>query len=243
MNKSFEQSRRDFLSKALQSGAFARLAGTSLLAPAVHAFGQVPKELPAGKSIYDIQGEVLVNKQKANKDTFISANALVETGSNSFIIFAVGKDAHILRENSQIQLSGKDDTFEDTLRLITGKLLSVFGERDAGEKHTLHTTTATIGIRGTGVYAESAPDHSYLCTCYGLVDIASNQDKTSMETIKSQHHDAPRYILADGHAGKLITPAPMKNHDDEELMLVEALVGRTPPFSSVMNYGGGRRGY
>lgn len=64
-----------------------------------------------------------------------------------------------------------------------------------------------------------------------------------METIRSLHHDAPRYILADGNAGKLITPAPMKNHDDEELMLVEALVGRTPPFSSVMNYRGGRRGY
>jgi hypothetical protein len=26
-------------------------------------------------------------------------------------------------------------------------------------------------------------------------------------------------------------PAPFKNHDDLELMLIETLVGRTPPFS------------
>jgi hypothetical protein len=30
--------------------------------------------------------------------------------------------------------------------------------------------------------------------------------------------------------GKNIRPAPFINHTDQELMLIEALVGRTPPF-------------
>jgi len=44
--------------------------------------------------------------------------------------------------------------------------------------------------------------------------------------------DAPRYILADGAAGTRIQAAPFINHDDDdELTLIEALLGREPPFA------------
>jgi hypothetical protein len=49
-----------------------------------------------------------------------------------------------------------------------------------------------------------------------------------METVTSTHHNA-RYILASGE--QLIRKAPFKNHTDLELTLIEALVGRVPPFS------------
>jgi hypothetical protein len=75
------------------------------------------------------------------------------------------------------------------------------------------------------------------------VDIASNSDPASKETIISLHHDAPRYITKDGKSGALITPAPMKNHTDEELILVEQIVGRTPPFTGVKTYTAPRKGY
>ena len=46
----------------------------------------------------------------------------------------------------------------------------------------------------------------------------------------SKHHDRPIYILAEGPSGERIRAAPFINHTDQELMLIEALVGRTPPF-------------
>ncbi len=239
----FDEERRRFLQRSFASGFI--LAGGSLLAPLVHALGgQVPKELPPGRSIYDVRGTVRVDGNKASRQTQIKTTSTVETGSNSLVIFRVGKDAHILRENSKIQLASSNNAFAEGLRLVSGALLSVFGDRPkTGKSYTLSTTTATIGIRGTGVYAEAAPDASYVCTCYGVVDINASQNPAESEIITSVHHDAPRYILANPEGGKLIKPAPMKNHTDEELMLVEAIVGRTPPFSSVKGYSTPRRGY
>lgn len=234
------ESRRHFLRMLMASSGVA--VGGSLLAPLVHAFGHVPKQLPPGQSIYDLRGKVLVDGQPASQGTRIKADSLVETTSNSYVIFAVGQDAHILRENSRLQLSGSE-YFADAMRLFTGKVLSVFGQRSGGRKLAIHTTTATIGIRGTGVYSESYDDSSYVCTCYGATQIVSKTDEKSVENVVSHHHDAPRYIVNNPEGGKLILPAPMKNHTDEELMLIETLVGRVPPFSAAQGYSAPRRGY
>lgn len=234
------EARRQFLRKLLATSGVA-VTG-SLLAPLVHAFGKVPRQLPPGQSIYDMRGKVLVDGRVASPGTKIKTDSLVQTTSNSYVIFAVGPDAHILRENSRLQLEGVDE-LADAMRLLTGKVLSVFGKRSGGKKLAIRTTTATIGIRGTGVYSESHSDSSYICTCYGHTEIVSNADPKVMENVVTTHHDAPRYIVANPEAGKLILPAPMKNHTDEELMLVEALVGRHPPFSGAAGYDTPRRGY
>lgn len=234
------EARRHFLRMLLATSGVA-VTG-SLLAPLVHAFGKVPRQLPPGQSIYDMRGKVLVDGKAATPGTKIRETSLVQTTSNSYVIFAVGQDAHILRENSRLQLEGSEG-LADAMRLLTGKVLSVFGQRAGKRRLALRTTTATIGIRGTGVYSESHPDSSYVCTCYGHTEINSDQDPGQFESVVSQHHDAPRYILANPEGGKLIVPAPMKNHTDEELMLVEALVGRTPPFSGAGGYNTPRRGY
>lgn len=237
--------RREFLVQALTMGAFAT-TGTLGLLPAAEAslFGRVPKKMPKGKSIFDIKGQVQVNKKPADKNTIIRANDTIQTGDNSQIIFVVGKDAFIMHSNSSMQLNGTGILLNN-LRLFTGRLLSVFGKRSRREgKLMAVTNTATIGIRGTGVYFEAEPDLSYVCTCYGLTTITSKDDPTSTENIASKHHDAPRYITADGAKGRKLRAAPMKNHTDLELMLIEELVGRTPPFgASDMGYSAPRRGY
>ncbi len=92
------------------------------------------------------------------------------------------------------------------------------------------TKNASIGIRGTGVYMESDPEQTYFCTCYGTADIVAVNDPTSRETVVSRQHDRPLYILAGEQPGQNIRAAPFINHTDQELMLIEALVGRTPPF-------------
>ena len=45
-----------------------------------------------------------------------------------------------------------------------------------GRQLRLTTQTATIGIRGTGVYVEAEPSQTYFCTCYGIADVAATND-------------------------------------------------------------------
>jgi hypothetical protein len=109
---------------------------------------------------------------------------------------------------------------------------------------SLKTKTATVGIRGTGVYLEADPEQTYFCTCYGVADVTANEDPESKDTVVAKHHDKPLYILAGAQRGRNIRPAPFINHTDQELMLVETLVGRKPPFVFPKDeYSGPRREY
>ena len=226
-----EDPRRAFLLKALAAGLLAWSSAAS-----AQVFGRRPQPLPAGRSVYEAAGQVTVDGQPATAATRIGAASSIVTGPGAQLIFVVGSDAFILRQNSRLQLAG-DGFFVNTMRLATGALLSVFG---AGTKRIV-TTTSASGIRGTGIYVESEPERSYVCTCYGDVLISTLDDAGISERIVSQHHDAPRYVLKAG-AARRIQPAPFINHTDVELALIEALVGRTPPFSLFdEDYGGARR--
>ena len=62
--------------------------------------------------------------------------------------------------------------------------------------------------------------------------------------MKSRHHDDPVYVLAKAKEGHSIRPAPFINHTDQELMLIETLVGRQPPFVFPSeDYSGPRKNY
>jgi hypothetical protein len=221
--------RRRLLLQALAAGL---LGGGSVRAALAGPFGNVPKELPPGRSIYTLKGDVRVNAKPATLDTRITTHDVIETGKDGEIIFVVGKDSFLLRSNSRLlltpDLTQRRTTAQEivgNIKLFAGKMLTAFAKR----AHRIETPTVVVGIRGTGVYLETSPDESYLCTCYGLVDIRAAGDAASKETIEATHHDKPRYITK-GRGDKLIRPAPMINHTDQELMLVETLVGRTPPF-------------
>ena len=202
-------------------------AGAGLPGPVLgqQLLGGIPAKMPVGRSVYRVRGDVKVDGLPATLDTVIEAGSTIVTRDKSRIIFVVGEHSYLVRSNSEMKIEGSGFVTR-SLRLLTGSLLSVFGKT----KPKLATNVATIGIRGTGVYMESEPDLSYVCTCYGLTEITANADPNATEQIRSEHHDAPRYILSTPSGGKLILPAPFKNHDDEELALLEALVGREPPF-------------
>ncbi|MDJ0834015.1 MAG: FecR domain-containing protein [Gammaproteobacteria bacterium] len=213
--------------QALSWGLFAAGSTAGLLQPAF-AMGDIPAKLPPGRSIYKLKGRVTVDGVTADINTRITANSLIKTGASGQLIFVVGQDAFILRENSELQMGGTDMLIA-SMRMLTGKLLSVFGKREA--PHRIQTVTATIGIRGTGIYVESEPDQSYVCTCYGNTLIASNDNPNISEAVLARHHDQPLYVLA-GKGDNIIRPAPFINHTDSELALIEELVGRTTPFAA-----------
>lgn len=218
--------RRRLLLQALAAGCLG--AGAPLLLEAA-PLGGIPRKLPPGQSIYRLQGRVLVNGQAADRSTRIGPRDTVETEAGAEIIFVVGQDAYILRGGSKLALGmlRGESELAGLMRVLAGKVLAVFG-RGARD---IETPTVTVGVRGTGVYVESDPEQTYFCTCYGTVDLSARNDRASRETIKTSHHDSPRYILGKGAAGRLIRPAPFVNHTDMELTLIETLVGRAPPFA------------
>ncbi|MEO5696069.1 MAG: hypothetical protein ABIQ60_02915 [Burkholderiaceae bacterium] len=223
-----DEVRRQWLIRALASGLF----GAVLFdrdAVAADVFGGRPAKLPPGQSIYRITGKVLVNGVAASADTLIAATDTIETPPGGELVFAVGSHAMLVREDSRVALQAAAGSAAlGAVEVSRGKVLSVFG---AGEVRRLTTPTAAIEIKGTGVYIEADPEQTYFCTCYGVADVVAIRDPQSRESVKTLHHDKPLYVGAGASAGQNIRSAPFINHTDQELMLIETLVGRTPPFN------------
>jgi hypothetical protein len=212
---SFAPRRREWLKRALLGGAAMPL----LLRDALAARPQ-----PGGMVM--IKGEVQVNGSAAGTGTLVTPGDSVVTAAGGLAVFVVGKDAFLLRQGSELHTAGGSALIA-SLRLVTGKLLSVFGR---GQRSII-TPTAAGGIRGTGIYIEAEAERTYVCACYGLVDLQARNMPAARETVNTTHHDAPRYIYAHGEMPiKMITVAPVTNHSDAELIMLEALVGREPPF-------------
>lgn len=179
------------------------------------------------KGIHRIRGDVRVNAAPAREGQDVRAGDVLTTGAASEAVFVGGKDAFLVRENSRVEVQGAAGSLLLTgLRIVSGAVLSVFSP---GEAKTVRTPTATIGIRGTGAYVEALADRSYVCICYGEADIVSSMDPSVRETIRTSHHEQPRYVMGMG-APQMLMGAPVINHTDVELGFLEGLVGRRPPF-------------
>lgn len=198
--------------------SLAALAALPLLRPAL-ANGNKP----AAPGIQRLRGEVRVNGQPAQVGTVVKPGDTVSTGADSEVIYVIGQDAYLQRDRSTVSVLG--DVAKTGMRVLTGKLLAVFGKGP----QRIETATATIGIRGTGCYIESAPDKVYFCLCYGKADIELNGAPGKRESIETRHHDNPLYLHASGQS--MMVPAGVENHNDDELTMLEALVGRVPPFA------------
>lgn len=189
------------------------------------------------KGVYRVRGDVRINGTPAKEGMDVKAGDVVTTGAGSDAIFVTGRDAFLVRANSRIEVEGVlGALFLTGLRVVTGALLSVFAP---GERKVLRTATATIGIRGTAVYIEAEEFRTYVCTCYGEADIQSIADPTARETVRTTHHEQPRYVMGTG-APQMLMGAPVINHTDVELALLENLVGRRTPFVQMSDGAPGR---
>lgn len=208
----------------------ATLAGLGLLGPAgisgviqdVLAAG----DIPAIPGINRVEGKVMVNGAPAKVGTPVKPGDTVTTGKVSMAVVVMAGDAFLLREDSRITFKGKGDLLDEVV-VAAGKLLSVFSKRrTAGLKVT--TRSATIGIRGTGMYLESVEQsRDYFCLCYGEAVVDGKGMPT--KTIKTTHHESPVW-LNEGSGTMKVEPGPFLNHTDAELIVLESLVGRKPAF-------------
>jgi hypothetical protein len=220
------RSRRTWLKRAAAGGAALAMAMTRLRHAL--AMGAVPP------GVYQARGEVRINGKPAQKGVELKPGDIVTTGRDAELVVVVGKDAFLMRANSRVEYAGDAaQLIVSGLRVVTGALLSVF---EPGKPKTIRTATATIGIRGTAVYIEIEEKRTYVCTCYGVADLVPVDDPVEAETVRTKHHDEPRFIYAKGMP-RMMEKAPVFNHSDAELTMLESLVGRTTPFAfSYTNY-------
>ncbi len=174
-----------------------------------------------------VRGEVLIGGKPAVRGMEVRPGDVITTGRGAELVYVAGRDAFLARSGSRIELSSAaTQAVVSGLRLVTGALLSVF---ESGRPRRIQTATATIGIRGTGIYVEVQKMRTYACTCYGEAELVPVDEPKEAETVRTTHHDQPRYIYPKGMP-RMIERAPVINHTDAELILLESLVGRQVPF-------------
>jgi len=156
MADDMDETRRIFLLRALAAGLFAAspLARADLL-------GNVPHELPAGKSIYSCKAACAStgNLPPPTPSSAATTRWLPAPAARRFL-WSARMPSSCARQRVaafQRQLAGR--------RAQTRHRRIALGVRQ--KPHHLKTPTATVGIRGTGLYVESQPDLTYVCTCYG----------------------------------------------------------------------------
>jgi len=200
------------------------------LTHAIRSAGAISRR-PIQAGVQKFQGDFKLNNRPARLGQIVNPGDMATTGHGSSAIIIIGQHAFMLRENTTIEFypvhfENDDGVVSGVLKMVTGALLSVFGKPTDTE---IQTSAVTIGIRGTGCYVDARPERTYACVCYGRADLTSAATGRLLETLNTTRHDQPRYIYPPG-APIVITPAPLIDHGDAELRLLESIVGRTPPF-------------
>ena len=185
------------------------------------------KAFAATRKIHEIEGDVFINQAKINSESLIKNGDEIVVSKDGKLVFSLGEDAFLVRGGTTLQVYYDHDSLLVTaLRLVTGAMLGVFGKR----KTTTHiyTATATIGVRGTAVYAAVTKDKLYTCTCYGHTDLIVGLER---EDVISKHHNA--HVVTINVSGNTQMKAfEVIDHNDDELRMLEALVGKKPSFDS-----------
>jgi hypothetical protein len=186
---------------------------------------------PVPPGLHRLKGAVTVNGQPAREGLLLKPGDTVVTGAAAEALYVIGQDAFLQRESTTVRF-GAD--LADFMRVVSGKILSVFGR---GQRN-ISVASATIGIRGTACYIEEgvpqkvagAKAPTYFCLCYGEAKVIPTAAPQLWETVITTHHDHPLYLYEDSKMPSMMVTAPVINHTDAELVMLENLVGRWPPF-------------
>jgi hypothetical protein len=211
--------RRTLLALIAAGGA----AGASGLISRALAKGDVPP------GVTRLEGTAQVNGRAARVGTPVVLGDRISTGSSSQAVIVIGSDAFLMRSQTEIEVKGREGVLSEML-VATGRVLSVFSKKPVAIK----ASTASIGIRGTGAYLEVEPGGVYFCLCYGEA-IVEGPGMANARVVKTTHHEQPLMLRDDGGIMR-VEPGPFQNHSDAELIMLEALVGREPPFKKDGTY-------
>jgi hypothetical protein len=208
--------RRDLLRKIAAAGLVHSCGMLGIIQQALAA-----DALDVKQGVISATGEITVNGLRSRKGHAIKPGQTVKTGKGAEAIYVIESNAFLQRESTEVNFGA--NALTGFMRVVSGRILSVFG---TGHKSLL-VGSATIGIRGTACHIAMEPERAYFCLCYGEVEIMLPAPGKEPVQLKSSHHDKPIYIPS--HGEENFQPAKMLDHNDDELKLLEALVGRLPP--------------
>lgn len=212
------QRRRELLRRIVASGALGAAGVSGWISEALAA-----GDLPATPGVNRLEGSATVNGKPARVGTPVNMGDRVATGAGSQAVVVLKGDAFLLRANTVIEVQGREGVLTNML-VASGRVLSVFAKKPVA----VRAASATIGIRGTGAYLEVDPKSVYFCLCYGEA-LLEAPGMAQARTVKTEHHEQP-LLLTDEGGSMRVAPGPFRNHSDDELILLESLVGREPPF-------------
>jgi hypothetical protein len=203
-----------------------------------HAYALGALKFPTG--VQKLKGRVSINGKTAQEGDLVKPGDVIITGAFSMVIFVVGKSVYLLRDNTRLEIQHErsasgNKAVTEVARIINGKMLAVFGRK---RQKRIITKTAVAGVRGSAIYVESKPDKTYFCLCYGKADLMARDDPSIRETVQTSYHDAPRFVYG-ADTDQRIEEAPVFNHTDKELIMLEAIAWRKPPFVRSGGNGGG----
>ena len=176
-------------------------------------------------NVVELRGDAQVNGQRLQALQSIQTGDSVETGPGSRLVFVIGSTSFLVRQNSRLKVErGATLNTVSVLRLLTGAVASVWGK---GSSRQIITPTLTAGIRGTGVYTEVQPAQgfrTYLCNCYGQIDLAVGPNRAVSQSI---YHQSFWAEPQQSSPGRFLRPAKSLDHTDEELEVLARLVSQS----------------
>jgi hypothetical protein len=176
-----------------------------------------------------LDGTMRINGRPAHAGAEVELGDRVSTGPRTDAVIVVGRDAFLLRARTTIEVQGSEGLLKSML-IAAGQVLSVFSQKPV----VIKAANASIGIRGTGAYIEVNPGSVYFCLCYGEASV-EGPGMAGARLVRTQHHEEPLLLRDDGGIMR-VEPGPFLNHSDAELVMLEALVGREPPFTKGGTY-------
>lgn len=210
--------RRRFIARLAAAGALGAGGLTGFMRRAL-----AKGDIPVTQGIHQLKGTASVNGRAAVVGTPVTPRDRISTGRDSMAIVVVKDDAFLVRADTTFELAESGGVLSRVL-IESGRVLSVFGRKPV----VIKAANATIGIRGTGAYFEVDPAKVYFCLCYGEADL-DGPGMQAPKRIRTRHHESP-FVITDRGGIMAAAPAAVMNHTDDELVLLESLVGRTVPF-------------
>ena len=197
-----------------------RLLGYAGTALAVGVFG-----LAAGPVKAEPQRLAGKPVLKRRKDGSLARPGFAATTAGESAVLRVGPQIFYMDPSTQAEFAEGDDGLVSEIVSRAGGMLSLFGPR-AGKGVSIATPNASGAIRGTTTYVawQEQEARTYICCCYGSVEIANSAG--GGERLDTRYHNA---IILPSEGGT--APAPYDrplDHFDNDIAYLESQAGRTP---------------
>lgn len=180
----------------------------------------LPAQTLAGTGIHKLQGDVFINNRRASTESRIRAGNRIVVAHDGELTFSIGQDAFLLKGGTAVELVG--GTTLSSLRLLTGSVLASLGTRS--KPFNLVSSMAIVAVRGGAVYLSAEPHRLYTWTRYGQSELRFGRQRQAVSA-----SDTAYEIVRDS-AGVSMQSMQVHEQMDDELRMLESLVGRTPAF-------------